>query len=45
VTDTTLRIDLTYANAYFEGAMAGDGNSFDGNWNQGAALPLTVTKQ
>jgi hypothetical protein len=43
---TTLRVDLTYAGAYFEGDLSPDGNAIAGSWNQGGgAAPLTVTKQ
>ena len=43
---TTLRLDLTYAAAYFEGDLSADGASVVGNWNQGgASVPLTVTRQ
>ncbi len=42
----TLRVDLTYAGAYFEGDLSADGSSVVGSWNQGgASVPLTVTKQ
>jgi hypothetical protein len=41
-----LRLDMTYAGAYFEGELAEDGASIAGNWNQGgAAVPLTLQKQ
>ena len=43
---TTLRADLTYAGAYFEGALSSDGAALDGSWNQGGAtLPLRLEKQ
>lgn len=43
---TTLRIDLTYVGAYFEGTLADDGSSIEGSWNQGgAAFPLILERQ
>jgi hypothetical protein len=43
---TTLRIDLTYAGAYFEGTLTDGGASIEGRWNQGgAAFPLTLERQ
>jgi hypothetical protein len=43
---TTFRADMTYAGVFFEGALADDGASIVGNFNQsGVAVPLTVEKQ
>ena len=43
---TTLRVDLSYAQAFFEGTLSADGSEIEGNWNQGGgSLPLTVQKQ
>lgn len=43
---TTFRADMTYAGVFFEGALADDGASIVGNFNQsGAAVPMTVEKQ
>ena len=43
---TTLRVDLTYAQAFFEGAISADGTTLDGSWNQGGgSLPLALQKQ
>jgi len=42
----TLRVDLDYAGAYFEGDLSADGASIAGAWNQGGgAAPLTMNKQ
>jgi len=43
---STLRVDLTYAGAYFEGTLSADGSKVEGSWNQGGgAAPLTMEKQ
>ena len=43
---TILRVDLSYAQAFFEGALSADGTTIDGSWNQGGgSLPLMLQKQ
>jgi len=43
---STLRVELNYAGAFFEGTINADATAVEGNWTQGgAALPLTIEKQ
>lgn len=44
--DATLRLDLDYAGAYFEGTLGDDDATLDGTWHQGGgSAPLTLQKQ
>lgn len=43
---STVRADLDYAGAYFEGTLTADGAALEGSWNQGGgSAPLTLQKQ
>jgi CubicO group peptidase (beta-lactamase class C family) len=45
VTGSTLKLDVPAVHGSLEATLSADGNTLDGTWNQGMALPLVLTRQ
>lgn len=41
---STVKMSLNMIGGTFEGNLSGDGNTINGSWNQGQALPLVLTR-
>jgi len=41
---SAVKMTIAAANATYEGRISGDGNSIEGTWTQGVALPLNLTR-
>jgi CubicO group peptidase (beta-lactamase class C family) len=45
VTGSTVKLDVPAVHGTLEATLSADGNTLDGTWSQGVALPLVLTRQ